>query len=286
MKVQALQTGVQLRKVRSRFVERFSMGAPLIGGEVRGPAITGACFKCSRCTPGGGSALESCGQREAHGALLCFHCSPVAHPVCLPIAFSTGLNEKINWVEKFVAVGRSAIDEAAKAEHERWVVGRCVLLLLLPAGGRGTGCAMPVPSFAAHGMHACYVPRRTPHRRLPTCSALEQQRQRVRRGSGTGPADVGDALAAAVAVAATRQQAAAVQQRLNFNLGVLQFTPSSEPFPLLVDAVEVRGSAWECAKESVGALCGSVLGCASPATSRPDWLCGSCVAAGVGGWRV
>ncbi|PSC76368.1 Pantothenate kinase 2 isoform B [Micractinium conductrix] len=142
MKVQALQTGVQLRKVRSRFVERFSMGAPLIGGEVRGPAIT-------------------------------------------------GLNEKINWVEKFVAVGRSAIDEAAKAEHER---------------------------------------------------ALEQQRQRVRRGSGTGPADVGDALAAAVAVAATRQQAAAVQQRLNFNLGVLQFTPSSEPFPLLVDAVEYNPS--------------------------------------------
>jgi hypothetical protein len=26
-------------KVRSRFVERFSMGAPFAGGEVRGPAI-------------------------------------------------------------------------------------------------------------------------------------------------------------------------------------------------------------------------------------------------------
>lgn len=45
MKVQALQgpAGAQdARKVRARFVERFSMGAPVMGGEVRGPAITGA----------------------------------------------------------------------------------------------------------------------------------------------------------------------------------------------------------------------------------------------------
>lgn len=31
-------------QVRARFVERFSMGAPVMGGEVRGPAITGARF--------------------------------------------------------------------------------------------------------------------------------------------------------------------------------------------------------------------------------------------------
>lgn len=30
-----------LTQVRARFVERFSMGAPVMGGEVRGPAITG-----------------------------------------------------------------------------------------------------------------------------------------------------------------------------------------------------------------------------------------------------
>ncbi|EFN57701.1 hypothetical protein CHLNCDRAFT_34679 [Chlorella variabilis] len=94
--------------VRARFVERFSMGAPVMGGEVRGPAIT-------------------------------------------------GLPDKINWVEKFVA--------------------------------------------------------------------------QVRRA--TASADVSDALAAAAAAAAQRQQ-----QRINFHVGVLHFTPSSEPFPLLAEAVE------------------------------------------------
>ncbi|KAL4445797.1 hypothetical protein ABPG77_008996 [Micractinium sp. CCAP 211/92] len=138
MKVQALKPGAKdIRNVRSRFVERFSMGAPVMGGEVRGPAIT-------------------------------------------------GLPDKINWVEKFVAVGRPAT-EAAKAEHER---------------------------------------------------ALEQQRLRGRRA--TAHADVSDALAAAAAAAAvTRQQQ---EQRINFHVGVLHFTPSSEPFPLLIDAVEYNPS--------------------------------------------
>ncbi|KAI3438596.1 hypothetical protein D9Q98_001020 [Chlorella vulgaris] len=132
MKVQSLQTlqgtGVaDAHKVRARFVERFSMGAPVMGGEVRGPAIT-------------------------------------------------GIPDKICWVEKFVEVGRP-VSEAAKAEHQR---------------------------------------------------ALEEQRQLSRRA--TAPADVSDALAAA---AAQRQQ-----QRINFHVGVLHFTPSSEPFPLLADEAE------------------------------------------------
>jgi type II pantothenate kinase len=45
---------------------------------------------------------------------------------------------------------------------------------------------------------------------------------------------VGDALAAAAAAAAHRQQ-----QRIDFHVGVLHFTPTSEPFPLLADSVEV-----------------------------------------------
>ncbi|KAI7844383.1 hypothetical protein COHA_002181 [Chlorella ohadii] len=132
MKVQALQgpRDRDARKVRARFVERFSMGAPVMGGEVRGPAIT-------------------------------------------------GLPDKISWVEKFVEVGRPA-SEAAKREHER---------------------------------------------------ALEQQRRT------TAPTDVSDALAAAAAAAAQRQQ-----QRINFHVGVLHYTPSSEPFPLLDDAVEYNPS--------------------------------------------
>ena len=52
----------------------------------------------------------------------------------------------------------------------------------------------------------------------------------------TASADVSDALAAAAAAAAHRQQ---LQQRISFHVGVLHFTPSSEPFPLLADAVEV-----------------------------------------------
>lgn len=65
---------------------------------------------------------------------------------------------------------------------------------------------------------------------LTLCRALEEQRQLSRRA--TAPADVSDALAAA---AAQRQQ-----QRINFHVGVLHFTPSSEPFPLLADEAEVR----------------------------------------------
>lgn len=64
--------------------------------------------------------------------------------------------------------------------------------------------------------------------RFSSCSALEQQRRT------TAPTDVSDALAAAAAAAAQRQQ-----QRINFHVGVLHYTPSSEPFPLLDDAVEV-----------------------------------------------
>lgn len=63
----------------------------------------------------------------------------------------------------------------------------------------------------------------------PPHSALELQRRT------SAPTDVSDALAAAAAAAAQRQQ-----QRINFHVGVLHYTPSSEPFPLLDDAVEVR----------------------------------------------
>lgn len=76
MKVQALGTEETTSesdgKVRSRFIERFTVGAPVMGGRVQGP----------------------------------------------PMA---SVSDKITWVEKFLAVGRSA-SEAAKSEHERAVV--------------------------------------------------------------------------------------------------------------------------------------------------------------------
>lgn len=76
------------------------MGAPVMGGEVRGPAITGAPRAAIAVMFG------SCMQRLFAGSALFW------------LLLHAGLPDKINWVEKFVAVGRPA-SEAAKAEHER-----------------------------------------------------------------------------------------------------------------------------------------------------------------------
>ena len=90
-------------------------------------------------------------------------------------------------------------------------------------------------------------------RLAPMCSALEQQRRT------TAPTDVSDALAAAAAAAAQRQQ-----QRINFHVGVLHYTPSSEPFPLLDDAVEVsEGSVGATKGRECGRRCGGASGLGS-----------------------
>jgi hypothetical protein len=81
--------------MRARFVERFSMGAPVMGGEVHGPAITG--LLPVTCRPNRKSLFESF--PHVWGCI-------------------AGLPDKISWVEKFAVVGRPA-SEAAKAEHER-----------------------------------------------------------------------------------------------------------------------------------------------------------------------
>ena len=39
-----------VRQVRARFVERFSMGAPFAGGEVKGPAIQDMSDRWVSCT--------------------------------------------------------------------------------------------------------------------------------------------------------------------------------------------------------------------------------------------
>lgn len=114
------------RKVRARFVERFSMGAPVMGGRVQGPAIT-------------------------------------------------DMRDKVDWVEKFVVVGKPAT-EAARAEHE-----------------------------------------------------LALQQMRLKDFGRRTTADVTETMAAA---------AAQNMQRINLNVGVLHFTPSSEPFPLLADPAQ------------------------------------------------
>ena len=125
MRVQALQgaAGKDAGKVRARFVERFSMGAPVAGGAVAGPAMA-------------------------------------------------TVGDKITWVEKFIEVWRPAT-EAARSEHEE-----------------------AEAALAAQG---------------------GLQRARV---SSTGELGEG---------------APPPPPRISFNCGVLHFTPSSEPFPLLVD---------------------------------------------------
>ena len=54
------------RKVRARFVERFSMGAPVMGGHVQGPAITGERGQGGR---GGGGGVGRAGSARAHPPL-------------------------------------------------------------------------------------------------------------------------------------------------------------------------------------------------------------------------
>ena len=121
-------------QVRARFVERFSMGAPVMGGEVRGPAITGEHRSSTAASPPAGLVLDcppfpfpACAPAPAPApARRTWACliglaltlwsepptCPPTHPCC------AGMHDKINWVEKFVEVGRS-VSQEAKAEHER-----------------------------------------------------------------------------------------------------------------------------------------------------------------------
>lgn len=155
MRVQALAplteaapgTGTEAGKVRARFVERFAMGAPVMGGEVHGPAMH-------------------------------------------------SMSDKITWVEKFIAVGRPAT-EAAKNEHER---------------------------------------------------AMAEQGALFRTRAHTA----GEITEAAMAAAFPASVAST--PRINLHVGVLHFTPSCEPFPLLSDpasynpnTIDINGDAAEMA---------------------------------------
>lgn len=82
------------------------MGAPVMGGEVRGPAITGVLTDGATLHQLHRWQLQRLLKMECFGVLTA---APASH---------AGLPDKISWVEKFVAVGRPAT-EAAKAEHER-----------------------------------------------------------------------------------------------------------------------------------------------------------------------
>lgn len=122
----AAGAGSEAGKVRARVVERFSMGAPVMGGEVRGP---------------------------------------VMHD----------MDDKIKWMEKFIAVGKPAT-EAARSEHERAVAEQTALF----------------------------------RSRSHTAGEMSE-------GS----------------LATVFPASAATTPRINLDVGVLHFTPTQEPFPLL-----------------------------------------------------
>lgn len=140
MKVQAMRplhavAEKDAGKVRARFVERFKMGAPLMGGEIHGPAMH-------------------------------------------------NMHDKMTWVEKLLAVGRTASNEA-KEEHQR---------------------------------------------------ALQHPLDFKRQPSGI--ADFQDiAPHSALYTANPSPLATSASPRIKFHMGVLHFSPYSEPFSLLEDSV-------------------------------------------------
>ena len=89
-------------QVRARFVERFTIGAPSAGGEVQGPAIQGM------------EVMRACIRACLQDALKCL----VMQLTDSPSDGASALQEKCDWVEKFVRLGAGPID-AARSEHSR-----------------------------------------------------------------------------------------------------------------------------------------------------------------------
>ncbi|CAL8471142.1 g10684 [Coccomyxa elongata] len=123
LKVHPMTPPSQPRKVRASFVERFSMGAPIMGGKIQGPAFNDVA-------------------------------------------------EKVDWVERFVLLGTQAT-EAARSERERVKAG---------ISRESSGSDFMAPESPS-----------------PVSSPS--------------------------------------MPRMNLHLGVLHYTPSREPFPLLADGV-------------------------------------------------
>ena len=134
LKVPLLQRFEDATQAQARFVERFTVGAPVFGGEVRGPAMS-------------------------------------------------TLSDKVSWVEKFIAVAQG-VTERAKSEHEHALQAEPELFG--PGGG------------------------------LPPRPASQESL----RGAASGASEAPEA-------------AALSQPRISLNVGVLQYTPTSRPFPLL-----------------------------------------------------
>ncbi|WIA23193.1 hypothetical protein OEZ86_010083 [Tetradesmus obliquus] len=149
-------------KVRARFVERFSMGAPFAGGEVRGPAIR-------------------------------------------------DMSDRVSWVEKFVAVGCQAQQQAqqraaasAASQQQQWHPR------LSSTGADGSTTS----SSSAGGAppHPQQLPAATKKPSLDRSLSMPVEGQLQQPASPTG-----------------------LRTRIPLHVGVLHYSPTQEPFPLLAD---------------------------------------------------
>ncbi len=207
-------------QVRARFVERFSMGAPLTGGAVVGPAIR-------------------------------------------------DVSEKVSWVEKFVAASSSAASAVEQAAAEAWEVapgagvGAAAGYQQPPGASHAPGQVEAVPGDAsgviadgtasgglgaAKGGGAASAgwgrPGITSRLQHPAASSLSTS---AVPGGGPGSGGAG-AIARSMSLyeppplpspsghgptlAAARQR---LGRQMSLHVGVLHFSPTLEPFPLLAD---------------------------------------------------
>ncbi|KXZ50162.1 hypothetical protein GPECTOR_17g798 [Gonium pectorale] len=175
------------RKFRARFVERFSTGAPLTGGEVVGPAIR-------------------------------------------------DVSERVSWLEKFVAATASTSGSFAPASDAASAASAgSAGSSAAPAGAAG---GSPPPEAAASGAAEQQPrhPQQPQHLDLPCASGRSS-------GGGGGAAASGPAATAVVSLsdqplsspAAAAGAMSGGRQRMSLHVGVLHFSTTLEPFPLLAD---------------------------------------------------
>jgi bifunctional damage-control phosphatase, subfamily II, fusion protein len=171
MKVQAMKgmhTAHDPNKVRARFVERFTMGAPVMGGEIRGPAMN-------------------------------------------------NMSDKITWVEKFIAAGQTA-SQAAKTEHEQAVAATSHLHQYQDEDGDEEGrCA--ICDDNGDNDDGNRTDEGVPTNDSATTPSSLVVRSRSHTTGGMSLRSPSKDLSS-----------------LQLHVGILHFTPSSEPFPLLADA--------------------------------------------------
>ncbi|KAG2443313.1 hypothetical protein HYH02_009380 [Chlamydomonas schloesseri] len=227
----------QARKVRARFVERFSMGAPLTGGAVVGPAIRDVSEKVSwvekfvaaasgTVAGGEGAAAGAAGGAGGAGAGSAFARPP-------------GL----------AAGAAGAVGEAgAAAEGATPPAGTSG-----PLEMAGSVSGAPGPAALATGASASVAAAAAAAAAVSRTMSLSDQPLTSPHpyGSGGGGGGAGGAGGGGGGGGAGGLRAA--PPRMSLHVGVLHFSPTLEPFPLLADiasyepnTLDINGDEDEC----------------------------------------